>query len=184
MILSDKDIKARMEKGDLVIEPLDDPGKQIQAAWVDLRLSNEFRVFKHTDEACIDSKNPHEYTEVIKSNGKPIIIHPREFMLGVIKERVKLPTDMAAYIDGRSSLGRLGITAHITAGFVDPGWDGNLVVEITNLGKMPVTLYPDMRIAKIIFFQLSSACERPYGAERGSKYYGQNSVSESKIHKD
>ncbi len=185
MILPDHEIKKYLEEGKIVIEPLDSPEVQIQPAWVDLRLGNEFRVFKHTDEAFIDSRNPKEYTTTIMSeDGKPIMLHPREFMLGVIKERVKLPNDIAAYIDGRSSLGRLGITAHITAGWVDPGWDGNLVVEITNLGKMPVTIYPDMRIAKLVFFKLTSPAERPYGEERGSKYKGQKSVAESKIHRD
>lgn len=184
MILPDHEIKKYIEEGKIVIDPLEDPDLQIQAAWVDLKLGNWFRIFKHTDEAFIDSRNPKEYTKTITSDGKPIMVHPGEFMLGVIKERVKLPADIAAYIDGRSSLGRLGITAHITAGWVDPGWDGNLVVEITNLGKMPVTIYPNMRIAKLVFFKLSSPAERPYGAERGSKYYRQNSVEESKIHRD
>lgn len=184
MILPDHEIKKLLKEGEIVIEPLDDPALQIQPAWVDLRLGNDFRQFKHTEEPFIDSRNPKEYTEKIVSNGKPIMLHPREFMLGIIKERIKVPTNLAAYLDGRSSLGRLGITAHITAGWVDPGFEGNLVVEITNLGKMPVAIYPGMRIAKLVFFRLTSPVERPYGEQRGSKYKGQTSVSESKIYKD
>src|SRR3989344_2923622 len=185
MILPDHEIKKYLKEGKIIVEPLEDTNVQIQAAWVDLKLGNEFKVFKHTSEPFIDSKDPKEYTETLKSaDGKPIMLHPREFMLGATKERIKLPLDIAAYLDGRSSLGRLGITAHITAGWIDPGWDGKLVVEITNLGKMPVTIYPDMRIAKIIFFKLTSPAEILYGAGRGSKYYGQSAVAESKIHKE
>ena len=183
MILPDHEIKKYLQEGKIVVEPLDDPDVQIQAAWVDLRLGNEFRIFKHTHEAFIDSKDPKEYTEDIIADIKPLILHPKEFMLGITKERIRLPADIVGYVDGRSSLGRLGITAHITSAWVDPGFDGKLVLEISNLGKMPVTIYPDMRVAKLLFFKMVSAAERPYNL-RDSKYKNQTRVTESKIHKD
>lgn len=183
MILPDHEIKKYLAEGKIIIEPLDEPDIQIQAACVDLKLGNEFRVFKITSDAFIDSKNPGEYTELLVSNGKPIILHPREFMLGITKERIKLPADIVGYIDGRSSLARLGITAHITAGYIDPGWDGKLVMEISNLGKMPVSLYPEMKIAKIVFHKMSSSAALPYNL-RNNKYQNQSTVGESKIYKD
>ena len=185
MILPDHEIKKHLQEGKIIVDPLTDPDVQIQAAWVDLKLGSEFKVFKHTHEAFIDSRNPKQYTEDISATeDKPIIIHPKEFMLGITKERIRLPADIVGYVDGRSSLGRLGLTAHITSAWVDPGWDGKLVLEISNLGKMPVTIYPDMRVAKLLFFKMASPAERPYGEERGSKYKNQQSVTESKIHKD
>lgn len=183
MILPDHEIKKYLAEGKIVVEPLTDPEVQIQAAWIDLRLGDEFKVFKHTQEAFIDSKNPKEYTEDIIANGRPIILHPKEFMLGITKETIKMPADLVGYIDGRSSLGRLGVTAHITSAWVDPGFEGRLVLEISNLGKMPVTIYPDMRVAKLLFFKLTSPSERPYNL-RSSKYQNQSKVTESKIHTD
>ncbi len=184
MILPDHEIKKYLQEGRIVIDPITDPEVQIQAAWVDLRLGNEFKVFKLTHEAFIDSKNPKEYTESITINEKPLIIHPKEFVLGITKERIKIPSDLVGYVDGRSSLGRLGITAHITSAWVDPGFEGKLVLEISNLGKMPVMIYPEMRVAKLLFFKLTSPAERPYGEARGSKYKNQDKVTESKIHND
>jgi len=185
MILPDHEIKKYLHEGKIVVEPLTDPEVQIQAAWVDLRLGNEFKMFKHTHEAFIDSKNPKEYTEtIVAAEGKPLILHPKEFVLGITKERIKIPNDLVGYVDGRSSLGRLGITAHITSAWVDPGFEGKLVLEVSNLGKMPVTIYPEMRVAKLLFFKLTSPAERPYGEARGSKYKNQDTVTESKISND
>ncbi len=184
MILPDHEIRKLLKEGKLVIEPLEDIEK-IQGACVDLRLGTEFRIFRHTEEAVIDSKNPKEYTEFIEmKEEKPFIIHPREFVLGITKEKIKIPADMAAYVDGRSSLGRLGVTAHITSGWVDPGFEGRLVLEISNLGKMPVTLYPGMKICKLLFFRLNSPSEIPYNIRKDAKYHGQDSVSQSRIHED
>lgn len=183
MILPDHEIRKYLAEGRIVIDPLSDPDVQIQAAWVDLRLGSEFKVFKHTQEAFIDSKNPKEYTEDIISENNPIILHPKEFMLGITKERIRVPADLVGYVDGRSSLGRLGITAHITSAWVDPGFEGKLVLEISNLGKMPVTIYPNMRVAKLLFMKLTSAAEKPYNL-RDSKYKNQETVTESKMHKD
>jgi dCTP deaminase len=184
MILPDHEIRKLLNEGRLAIEPLEDPEKQIQPAWVDLRLGDDFRVFKYTSEAFIDSRNPKEYTEIHASEGKPFILHPKEFILGITRERIRIPDDLAAYLDGRSSLGRMGITAHITSGWVDPGFSGKLVLEISNLGKMPVTLYPGMRICKLLLFRLTSPAEVPYDRRKSAKYRDQEEVSESKIHRD
>ena len=184
MILPDHEIRKYLAEGKIVIEPLSDPDVQIQAACVDLRLGKEFKVFKYTQEAFIDSKNPKEYTEdIILENESHLILHPKEFVLGITKEKIRMPDDLVGYVDGRSSLGRLGITAHITSAWVDPGFEGRLVLEVANLGKMPVTIYPDMRVAKLLFFKLTSPAEKPYNM-RDSKYKNQTTVTESKIHKD
>jgi len=184
MILPDHEIRKYLEEGRLAIEPLEDREKQIQAAWVDLRLGSEFKVFKHTDEAFIDSRNPKEYTREHKCNGRPFILHPGEFVLGITKERIRIPSDLAGYVDGRSSLGRLGVTAHITSGWVDPGFSGRLVLEISNLGKMPVTLHPGMRMCKLILMKLNSPAEKPYDQRETSKYRDQDAVEQSRIHQD
>lgn len=183
-VLSDRDIKERLKRGDLVIEPLDNVEK-IQGACVDLSLGTEFRIFKYTEEAMIDSKNPKEYTEFVnKKDGNHLIIHPGEFILGITKERIKVPDDMVAYVDGRSSIGRLGLTAHITSGWVDPGFSGKLVLEISNLGRMPVTLYPGMKICKILFLKLTSPSETPYHRRSDAKYKNQSTIEQSRIHQD
>jgi len=184
MILPDHEIRKMLKEGRIVIEPLDDPESQIQAACVDLKLGPEFRVFKYTSEAFIDSRDPKEYTQTFCTDGKPFILHPKEFILGITRESIKIPSDLAAYVDGRSSLGRIGITAHITSGWVDPGFSGKLVLEITNLGKMPVTLYPGMKICKLLFFKLSSPAEVPYDQRKSAKYRNQESVCESRIHSE
>ena len=184
MILPDHEIRKRLEEGSLKVEPLDNPKVQIQAAWIDLRLGTEFKVFKHTKEPFIDSAKPKEYTEPVTIDASGFTVHPHEFILGITKERIKIPNDLAAYVDGRSSLGRLGVTAHITAGWIDPGFEGHLVLEISNLGKMPVTLYPNIRIAKLVLFKLSSPAEVPYNLRKGAKYHLQDTVTQSKLYKD
>lgn len=178
MIIPDHEIKVLLKEGKVIVEPIEDG--QIQAACIDLRLGSEFRFFKHSSEAFIDSKNPKEYTECIKAAEK-FILHPNEFILGITMERVKLPDDIAAYVDGKSSLGRLGVTAHITSSLVEPGWDGRLVLEIANLGKMPVTLYPGMKICKLVLMKMSSASEKPYNMRAETKYKGQDGITESRI---
>jgi len=184
MILSDRDIKKYLKEKKLVIEP-EPTEEQMQPAWIDLTLGTEFLMFKRTETAFIDPKNPQNYTEKFKvENGKPFILHPGEFVLGTVHEYVKLPDDLAAAVDGRSSLGRLGILTHITSTFVNPGWAGRLVLEINNVGKMPVSLYPGMRICKLVFFKLSSASEKPYNKRKDAKYHEQTSVQESKLSKE
>ncbi|MBI4173697.1 MAG: dCTP deaminase [Candidatus Aenigmarchaeota archaeon] len=184
MILPDHEIRKHIQDGRIGIEPQDGIEERIHPACLYLRLGDEFRLFKYTQEAFIDSRNPKSYTEEIKTEGKPIILHPKEFLLGITYEKVRLPADIAAYVDGRSSLGRLGITAHITSSLVDPGFDGKLVLEISNLGKMPVTLYPGMKVCKLVFFKLFSPAETPYNKLHDAKYRGQAEVVESRIYKD
>lgn len=187
-MLSDKDIRAALESGDLVVEPIEDPALQIQPASIDLRLGNDFRVFKHTQRAFIDPRcdDMDDYTEVYHvADGESFILHPGEFVLGTIKEYVKIPNDIVAQVDGRSSLGRLAILVHATAGFIDPGFEGNITLELSNVGKMPVAFYPNMRVCQISFSRLSSPSERPYGhPNRHSKYQGQRGPTASRIRND
>ena len=183
MILSDKDIREHLKSGRIKIEGFNED--RIQAGWVDLSLGNEFRVFKITSQPYIDVREATDHTEkIIVDDAKPFIIHPNEFVLGGVKEKISIPDDIAAYVDGRSSLGRIGLVVHVTSGFVDPGFSGKLVLEMTNVGKMPIALHTGMRICKLVFFKLSSAAERPYNMRKDAKYHGQESVEGSRIHKD
>ncbi|PSQ24087.1 dCTP deaminase [Halobacteriales archaeon QS_9_67_17] len=168
MILSDADILRRLEEGDLAVEPLDDPDLQIQPASVDLRLG--------TEEEYID--------ETVVEDGEEFILHPGDFVLGTTKERVELPADLIAHVQGRSSLGRLAVVIHATAGIIDPGYRGQITLELSNLGTAPVALTPGMRISQVLFTELKSAAERPYGAERQSKYQDQSGPQASRIQGD
>ncbi len=181
MILSDREIRQYLAEKKIIIEPLEEG--QIQPACVDLRLGNEFRVFRRNRVAFIDIKQRQEnYTEqVILEDDKPFILHPGEFVLGAIKEYIKLPSDLTAVVDGRSSIARLGVSIHTTSGFINPGWGGRFVLEIGNTGKMPVLLYPGTRICKIIFFRLTSAAEVPYDKKLDAKYNESNSIDASKL---
>lgn len=187
MILSDRDIKKYLREGKIKIIPEPDE-IQIQPASVDLRLGNKFRVFKHTKKAFIDplKDNASDYSEIIEIGEKEaFILHPGEFALGITRERVEVPDNIVARVDGRSSLGRLAILVHATAGYVDPGFKGNITLELSNVGKMPVALYAGMRICQISFEILSSKAEVPYGDERKkSKYQNQKEPTSSKIHLD
>ena len=185
MILPDHEIRKYLKEGKIVVEPLDDPENQIQPAQIDLRLGNDFRIFKAISTPYIDTKKGTEgYTEEIKiEDGSPFIIHPREFVLGTVKEYIKLPNDLVGVVDGRSSLGRLGVVIHSTSSSINPGWEGKFVLEITNIGKMPVALYPGQRVAKLAFHKLNSPAERGY-AERKAKYQAQKMIQEGRIHED
>lgn len=186
MILSDRDIKEALRKGYIGIDPLLDPELQIQPSSVDLRLGNEFRLFKYVEMPFIDPGNKGtmnaEITELkcIKDDEK-FIVHLGDFLLGTTLEYVKVPVDMVARLEGRSSMGRLGLIIHSTAGYIDPGFEGKITLEISNLGKMPVALYPKMRICQIVFEKMTSPSERPYGTNRDSKYQKQKHPEESKI---
>jgi dCTP deaminase len=184
MILSDVDIKKEIKSKKLVITPFDP--KSIQPASLDVKMSNEFRIFKNSTKPYIDVKEPaDEFMELIKiKKGDPIIIHPREFLLGTTIEKVKIPNDLVAQLNGRSSLGRLGIIVHATAGFIDPGFEGFVTLEITNVANLPIALYPGMRIGQLAFTRLSTPAENPYGPKKGSKYHGQVGPTMSKIWKD
>ncbi|MFB6171611.1 MAG: dCTP deaminase [Haloarculaceae archaeon] len=188
MILSDADILQRLEEGDLVVEPLDDPDIQIQPASVDLRLGREFLEFQHTNIPCIHPTSEREVaeyvTETVVDEDGEFILHPGDFVLGTTHERVEIPADLIAHVEGRSSLGRLAVVVHATAGLCDPGYRGQITLELSNLGAAPVALTPGMRISQLTFTELTSPAERPYGAERGSKYQDQRGPQASKIQGD
>lgn len=188
-ILSDKDIKDHLKNGIIVIKPLENPDMQIQPSSVDLRIGNEFKGFKIIHKPYInpmDKSDIDSYMESVHINeNEPFIIHPGEFALATTHEVVKLPDNLVARVEGRSSIGRLGITMHVTAGYVDPGFHGKITLELSNVGKMPVAIYPRQRVCQIVFETMTSPSERPYGhPERDSKYMGQKSPEASKIKQD
>jgi dCTP deaminase len=185
MILSDRDIRAEIEAGRIVVDPyLPDA---VQPSSVDLHLGNRFRVFRNNRTAVIDPRaDQPELTELVEITGdEPFILHPGEFVLGATFERVALPDDLVARLEGRSSLGRLGLMIHSTAGYVDPGWEGTLTLELSNAANLPIKLYDGMKIGQISFQRLSSPAETPYGDARiGSRYRGQTDPTASRYHAD
>ena len=188
MILSDRDLKARLDAGDIVIDPILDAQLQIQPASIDLRLSDTFIVYSLSDLACIDPRDPesvNKYTRRTRvPDGEPFILHPGEFALGSTLEWVKIPPDLVARVEGRSSIGRIAVVVHATAGFIDPGFEGRITLELSNLGRVAVKLYPGMRISQLVFHTMSSPSERPYGPARGSKYFGQDGPEASRLAHD
>lgn len=188
MILSDQDIRARLERGDLRVDPLLDPELQIQPASVDLRLDSQFIVYNLSHVACIDPRDQdsvQRYTRTVTvPDGEAFVLHPGEFALGSTMEWVAIPPDLVARVEGRSSIGRLAVVVHATAGFVDPGFEGRITLELSNLGRVAVKLYPGMRISQLVFHTMSSPAERPYGPARGSKYWGQDRPETSRIASD
>ena len=188
-ILSDQDIIKYLDEGKIVIEPLEDPGRQIQPSSVDLRIGNEFKGFRIIRKPCIDPLDKSDLESYMESfhlnEGEAFIIHPGEFALATTYEAVKLPDDLVARVEGRSSMGRLGITMHVTAGYIDPGFQGKITLEISNIGKMPVALYTGQRVCQIVFETMTSPSKRPYGhPDRDSKYMGQDKPVTSKIKQD
>ncbi len=186
MILPDHEIRRLLNAGTLVVEPIENPEEQIRSAGIDLRLGNDFRLFKVSAIPYIDIKNkPENYTEVVTvEDGNPFIIHPRDFVLGNVKEYIRMPSHLMGSVDGRSSLGRLGIVIHATSSSINPGWEGRFVLEITNIGKMPVALYPGHRIAKLTLHKLTSPPERCYSKRDDVKYQAQEGVCETRIHRE
>lgn len=190
MILSDRDIKARMLKGDIVIKsPNNDHLTNVHASSLDLRLGRFFKIYDHTKYAILDPMQPDTFKDVarlieIDDERSPFIVQPGEFVLGVTLETIKISDDMVARVEGRSSLGRLGIIIHSTAGFVDAGFEGTITLEITNINRMPVALYPGMRVCQLAFEEMSSPAEVPYHMKGSSKYQGQLYPEESKIATD
>ena len=188
MILSDTDIRRRLADGELIVEPLDDPELQIQPASIDLRLGREFLEFQRTNISCIHPDSEREVDEYVEEShveaGEDFVLHPGDFVLGTTKERVEIPPDLIAHVEGRSSLGRLAVVVHATAGLCDPGYEGQITLELSNLGTAPVALTPGMRISQLTFTELKNPAERPYGAERGSKYQGQSGPQASRIQSD
>ena len=174
MILSDRTIREELAAGRIVIEPLDE--SCIQPSSVDLHIDRFFRVFRNHTLGYIDVKqNLEDLTELVEIEPDgTFILHPGEFVLGSTSERVVLPADLVARLEGKSSLGRLGLLIHSTAGFVDAGWDGQLTLELSNVANLPITLYPGMKIGQISFIRMTTPAEHPYGSkEVGSKYQGQ-----------
>ena len=185
MILSDRTIKAELEAGRIVIDPLD--MTCIQPSSVDLHLDNTFRVFRNHTRQVIDVKvDQSDLTEEVRiDGGEAFVLHPGEFALGSTLERIGLPDDLVGRIEGKSSLGRLGLLIHSTAGFVDAGWDGYLTLELSNVANLPITLYPGMKIGQISFMQMTTSADVPYGSNSlGSKYKGQRGPTPSRYHEN
>jgi dCTP deaminase len=181
MILSDRSIREALKEGRIVIDPLDE--SFIQPSSVDLTADRYFRVFRNHTRPVIDVKqNMEDLTELVEIPPEgQFVLHPGEFVLGSTAERVKLPDDLVARLEGKSSLGRLGLLIHSTAGFVDAGWDGYLTLELSNIATLPITLYPGMKIGQISFLQMTTPADVPYGsAAAGSKYQGQRGPTASR----
>ena len=185
MILCDRTIKQRIKEGKIFIDPYD-PGS-LQPASCDLRMDRKFLLFDTAQQDCIDVKKPTEnlMREIEIADSEPFILHPGEFALANTYEIVGVDAQHVGWLEGKSSLGRLGLVIHATAGFLDPGNKLRMTLELSNLGKLPIKLYYKMKIAQIAFGQLDSPCERPYGSEGlGSKYFGDTSVKASQMHKN
>ncbi len=181
MLLSDRDILAEIEAKRVVIEPYDEA--MIQPSSIDFRLDRFFRVFENHRYPHIDpAADQSDLTRVVEPVGdEPFILHPGEFVLGSTYEVVSLPDDIAARVEGKSSLGRLGLLTHATAGFVDPGFSGHVTLELANVATLPIKLYPGMKIGQLCFFRLSSPAAHPYGsAKYGSRYQGQRGPTPSR----
>jgi dCTP deaminase len=185
VVLSDRDIRAEIDAGRIVIDPY--IPEAVQPSSVDLHLDRRFRVFRNSRYPFIDVRaDQPDMTELVEIGGDdPFILHPGEFVLGSTFERVQLPNDLVARLEGKSSLGRLGLLIHSTAGYVDPGWEGNLTLELSNVANLPITLYDGMKIGQISFQRLTSPAEVGYGDARiGSKYRGQRDPTASLYHRD
>jgi dCTP deaminase len=183
VILSDRSIREALASGRILIDPLDKGS--VQPSSVDMHVDHFFRVFRNDTTPFIDPKEAQEdLTELVEiPDGKSFILHPGEFVLASTLERVRLPDDLAARLDGKSSLGRLGLLTHATAGFVDAGWDGHLTLELSNVATLPIAIYPGMKIGQISFFQMTTAADHPYGSDTtGSKYQGQRGPTPSRYY--
>jgi dCTP deaminase len=183
VVLSDKTIRAEIEAGRIAIDPFDPD--LVQPSSVDVRVDRSFRVFHNNRYAFIDVRQPMEdLTELVEvDGGRPFILHPGEFVLGQTLERVTLPDDLVARLEGKSSLGRLGLLIHSTAGFVDSGFSGNLTLELSNVANLPITIYQGMPIGQLSFMRMDGPVERPYGSrETSNKYQGQTEPTPSRFY--
>jgi len=181
MVLSDRSITRLIDEGRIVIDPYDPA--LMQPASLDVRVDRLFRVFRNNRYPYIDVKREQEgLTELVEvEDGDPFILHPGEFVLGSTLERVAVPDDLVARIEGKSSLGRLGLLIHSTAGFIDAGFDGHITLELANVASLPITLYPGMKIGQVSFMTMTTPAEHPYGAgASGSKYQGQHGPTPSR----
>jgi dCTP deaminase len=181
MVLSDRTIRRLIDEGRIRIDPYDE--SLLQPSSIDVRVDRFFRVFHNARYPYIDVKEPQDdLTELVELDGdSPFILHPGEFVLASTLERIRLPDDLVARLEGKSSLGRLGLLIHSTAGFIDPGWDGHVTLELSNVANLPITIYYGMTIGQLSFVQLSEPAEKPYGSgELGSKYQGQKGPTPSR----
>jgi dCTP deaminase len=181
MLLSDRDIKAELESGRIALDPHDP--QMVQPSSVDVRLDRYFRLFDNHKYPYIDpAEDQPDLTHLVDVEpGEPFILHPGEFVLGSTYEQVSLPDDVAARLEGKSSLGRLGLLTHSTAGFVDPGFTGHVTLELSNVATLPIKLWPGMKIGQMCFFRLTSPAEKPYGsADYQSRYQGQRGPTASR----
>jgi dCTP deaminase len=185
VVLSDRTIARLLGEGRIEIDPYEE--SLLQPSSVDVRVDRLFRVFHNNRYPFIDVKEPQdELTELVEVDDEtPFVLHPGEFVLGSTLERIRLPDDLVARLEGKSSLGRLGLLIHSTAGFIDPGWDGHVTLELSNVAKLPITIYYGMKIGQISFMQLTEPAETPYGAAAlGSKYKGQQGPTPSQYWKN
>ena len=185
MLLSDRDIKAELESGRIGLTPSE--AEMVQPSSVDVRLDRYFRLFDNHKYAVIDpAEEQPELTRIIEVDpAEGFILHPGEFVLGSTYEKVSLPDDIAARLEGKSSLGRLGLLTHSTAGFIDPGFEGHVTLELSNVATLPIRLWPGMKIGQLCFFKLSSPAERPYGSGATySRYLGQRGPTASRSHQN
>lgn len=184
-VLSDRDIATALSAGHVKVEPYDPA--DLQPSSIDLHLDRSFRVFRNNRYPFIDVRaSQPDLTEMLNvADDEPFVLHPGEFVLGQTIEWVELPDDLVARLEGKSSLGRLGLLIHSTAGYVDPGWKGKLTLELSNVANLPIALYFGMKIGQISFFEMSSPVDRPYGsAGLGSKYQGQSEPTASVFFRD
>lgn len=183
MVLSDRTIREEIDSGRIAFDPFDP--ELIQPSSVDVRVDRQFRVFHNARHPYIDvRKRQEDLTELVTVPGdEPFILHPGEFVLGQTLERVRLPDDIVARLEGKSSLGRLGLLIHSTAGFIDSGFTGNITLELSNVANLPITIYHAMPIGQISFMRLDRPVEKPYGSgELSSKYQGQDEPTPSSFH--
>ncbi|HEX4247367.1 MAG TPA: dCTP deaminase [Pseudonocardia sp.] len=183
MLLSDGDLRKEIESGRLLLDPWDE--EMLQPSSIDVRLDRHFRVFQNSRYTHIDPRERQdELTTPVEATGDdPFVLHPGEFVLGSTYESVGLPDDLAGRLEGKSSLGRLGLLTHSTAGFIDPGFTGHITLELSNVANLPITLWPGMKIGQLCLFRLSSPAENPYGTARaGSRYQGQRGPTPSRAY--
>lgn len=185
MVLSDRDIKKALASGRIKITPKPNIQTQLGSCTLDLRLGNVYRVFNHSKTPYLDPQDPKTLTgittEIRVKDGEAFTLHPGEFILAMTREFIEMPSDLAGGLEGRSSIGRLGVVVHSTAANVDAGFRGHITLELANMGRIPVMLYPGMRICSISFAELTSPAEVPYYKKKSAKYIGQKSPEASKI---
>ena len=183
VILSDRTLREQLAAGRIVVDPFDE--SLIQPSSIDVRISNLFRVFRNHTRGVIDVKldmvDLTELIEIPEASEEPFILHPGEFVLGSTLERIGVPGDLVGRVEGKSSLGRLGLLIHSTAGFIDAGFDGHITLELANVASLPITLYPGMKIGQVSFMQMTTPADHPYGSgASGSKYQGQRGPTPSR----